>query len=62
MFAAFVIADIILSLVSVILYGRARMQEKASKEQLYLRIHSISLLILLLAGIAYMFFMVETAD
>jgi len=61
MFTAFIIADLLVAILSLIKYGQARMQEKTGKEKQYLRIHSISLLILALAGIIYMFFMVETA-
>jgi len=61
MFTAFIIADLLVAILSFIKYGQARMQEKTGKEKQYLRIHSISLLILALAGIIYMFFMVETA-
>ena len=61
MFTAFLVADIIVAVTSFIMYGRARMQEQTAEEALYLRIHSISLLLLVLAGIIYMFFMVQTA-
>ncbi len=60
MFTVFVIADIMVGIVSFIMYGRAHMHEKTGKEKLYLRIHSVSLLLLVVAGIIYMFFMVET--
>jgi len=61
MFTAFLIADLFVAILSFIMYGRARMQEQTAKEAVYLRVHSISLLLLVLAGIIYMFFMVETA-
>lgn len=61
MFTAFIIIDIMIGFASFILYCRARMQENTAKEKQYLRVHSIALIALLLAGIMYMFFMVETS-
>jgi type II secretory pathway pseudopilin PulG len=50
------------AVISFVLYGRARMQEKERQEKQYLSFHYTSLFILLLLGIVYMFFMVETSD
>lgn len=61
MFTAFIIIDIIIGIGSFILYCRARMHENTAREKQYLRVHSIALAVLLVAGVIYMFFMVETA-
>jgi hypothetical protein len=44
-----------------VLYARARMQEKEDREKLFLTIHYAALSILVVLGIVYLFFMVETA-
>jgi hypothetical protein len=51
----------VVAIISFILYGRARMQEKSSREKMFLNLHYGSLFFLFLLGIIYMFFMVETA-
>lgn len=56
----FAAADLIVAAITFVLYGRARMKEETKKEKQYLLIHSVSLFLLLLAGIVYMFFMVQT--
>ena len=58
--AVFALLDAVTAIVTFVLYGRARMQEEEQKEKLYLRVHYASLFILLLLGIVFMFFMVET--
>jgi flagellar basal body-associated protein FliL len=52
----------LVAVISFVLYGRARMQERTPQEKQYLAVHYTSLFILLLLGIVYMFFMVQTAD
>lgn len=52
----------VLGIVSFVLYGRARMKEDERRERYFLRIHYIALFLVLLLGIAYLFYMVETAD
>ncbi|HTE09777.1 MAG TPA: hypothetical protein VK645_02390 [Chitinophagaceae bacterium] len=50
----------IVAITSFVLYGRARMREEEQKEKQFLKLHYTCLFILLLLGIVYMFFMVET--
>jgi hypothetical protein len=59
--AALASADIIFAVVTFVLYGRARMKEQEQKEKFYLALHYASLFVLLLVGMVYMFFMVETS-
>jgi len=54
------VITILIAIVTFVMYGRARMQEQEYNEKMYLRIHYASLFLLLLLGIVYMFFMVET--
>ena len=54
------VITILIAFVTFVMYGRARMQEQEYNEKMYLRIHYASLFLLLLLGIVYMFFMVET--
>jgi len=58
--ASIAIVTILIAITTFVLYGRARMKEQEHNEQLFLRIHYASLFLLLLLGILYMFFMVET--
>jgi hypothetical protein len=58
--AALAIISGVIAVAAFVLYGRARMKEQEQKEKLFLRIHYTSLFILLLIGIVFMFFMVET--
>lgn len=58
--AALAIISGVIAAAAFVLYGRARMKEQEQKEKLFLRIHYTSLFILLLIGIVFMFFMVET--
>ena len=51
----------VIGIVSFVLYGRARMKEDEQRERYFLRIHSIALFLVLLLGIVYLFYMVETA-
>ncbi|MBS1566058.1 MAG: hypothetical protein JST39_16840 [Bacteroidetes bacterium] len=56
-----VIACGIIGIATFILYARARMKEDEQKEQFYLRIHYAALFIVLILGLIYLFYMVETA-
>ena len=58
--ALLAIINIVIAITTFVLYGRARMREEEQKEKYFLRIHYISLFILLLLGIVFMFFMIET--
>jgi hypothetical protein len=58
--AAVAIISGVIAVAAFVLYGRARMKEQEQKEKLFLNIHYASLFILLLIGIVFMFFMVET--
>jgi hypothetical protein len=58
--APLAIIDTVIAITAFVLYGRARMREEEQKEKLFLKIHYISLFILLLIGVVFMFFMVET--
>ena len=58
--ALLAILNIVVAMTAFVLYGRARMKEEKQKEQSFLRIHYISLFILLLLGMVFMFFMIET--
>jgi hypothetical protein len=51
----------VIAIITFILYARARMKED-DREQYYLRIHYTSLFLVMLLGIIYLFYMVETAD
>lgn len=51
----------VIGIISFVLYGRARMKEDERREQYFLRIHYVALFLVLLLGIIYMFYMVETA-
>jgi hypothetical protein len=53
---------LVIAIVTFVLYGRARMKEQEQKEKLFLKVHYACLFILLLLGIVYMFFMVETGN
>ena len=61
LFALLALLDAAVAITTFVLYGRARMQEQDEKEKRYLQIHYASLFILLLLGIIFMFFMVETS-
>jgi hypothetical protein len=52
--------NIIVAITTFVLYGRARMKEQEQREKYFLRIHYTALFILLVLGIVFMFFMVET--
>jgi hypothetical protein len=52
----------IVGIVSFILYGRARMKEEEERERYFLRIHYAALFLVILLGIIFLFYMVETAD
>ncbi|MEO5681205.1 MAG: hypothetical protein ABIQ88_01125 [Chitinophagaceae bacterium] len=54
------VISIIAAAITFVLYGRARLKEENKKEKMFLRIHYACLFILLLTGMVYMFFMVET--
>jgi Mn2+/Fe2+ NRAMP family transporter len=59
-----IVLAIICALVAVVgfvLYGHYRMKEDEEKEKIFLHLHYAALSVLLLLGIIYMFFMVETA-
>ncbi|HTL09129.1 MAG TPA: hypothetical protein VL307_12750 [Chitinophagaceae bacterium] len=58
--AALAVIAFVCAVITFVLYGRARMKELQEKETLFLRIHYASLFFLLLLGIVFMFFMVET--
>jgi formate hydrogenlyase subunit 3/multisubunit Na+/H+ antiporter MnhD subunit len=58
--AAFAITNAVIAIVAFVLYGRARMKEQEEKEKFFLSIHYACLFLLFLAGIVFMFFMVET--
>ncbi len=62
LFALLAILDAAVAITTFVLYGRARMQEQEQKEKQYLQIHYASLFILLLLGIVFMFYMVETSN
>ena len=52
----------VIGIISFILYARARMKEDEQRERYFLRIHYAALFLVLLLGIIYLFYMVETAD
>lgn len=52
----------VIGIISFVLYGRARMKEDERREQYFLRIHYVALFLVLLLGIVYLFYMVETAS
>lgn len=54
--------DAVVAITTFVLYGRARMQEQEGRENRFLKIHYITLFVLLLLGLVFMFFMVETSD
>ena len=56
------VLDAVVAITTFVLYGRARMQEQEEKEKRFLKIHYITLFMLLLLGLVFMFFMVENAD
>lgn len=62
LFVLIAITDALIAIASFVMYGRARMRQQEQKEKYYLQIHYTSLFILLLLGIVFMFYMVETAD
>ena len=51
----------VIGIITFVLYARARMKEDEQKEQFYLRIHYAALFIVLILGVVYLFYMVETA-
>jgi cytochrome b subunit of formate dehydrogenase len=55
------IACALVAVTGFVLYVRYRMKENEVKERIFLRIHYVALSILLLLGIVYLFYMVETA-
>ena len=55
----FVVADLIVAIIFLVLYGRARMKEQEQREKLFFRIHTAALIILMITGIIYMMVMVE---
>ena len=61
LFVLLALLDAAVAITTFIMYGRSRMQEQEQKEKQYLQIHYASLFILLLLGIIFMFFMVETS-
>ncbi len=52
----------ITAIATFILYGRARMREQEQEEKRYLRIHYTALFLVVLLGIIFLFYMVETAN
>jgi hypothetical protein len=60
MLTAFAIINMVIATTAFVLYGRARMKVEEQKEKLFLKIHYASLFLLLLVGIVFMFFMIET--
>ena len=56
---AFAALCAIVAIISFLLFGRARMREQDRLERQWLRVHAVSMTLLLLAGILYMFLMVE---
>jgi len=58
--ATLAVFAMIIAVVTFVMYGRARMKEQEENEKLFLRMHYTSLFILLLLGVVYMFFMIET--
>ncbi|MEO6314176.1 MAG: hypothetical protein ABIU63_06665 [Chitinophagaceae bacterium] len=62
LFAIVAAITLVVAIITFILYGRARMKEQEQKEKSFLRIHYAALFVLLLLGVVYMFFMVETAS
>ena len=52
----------VIGIITFVLYGRARMKEDERREQYFLRIHYVALFLVLLLGIVYLFYMVETAN
>jgi hypothetical protein len=52
----------VVAVVGFVLYGHYRMKEDEEKEKIFMRLHYIALSVLLVLGIIYIFFMVETAN
>lgn len=52
----------VIGIVSFVLYSRARMKEDEQRERYFLRIHYTALFLVLVLGIVFLFYMVETAD
>jgi hypothetical protein len=52
----------VVGIITFVLYGRARMKEDEKREKYYLRIHYTALFLVLILGIVFLFYMVETAD
>ena len=52
----------VIGIITFVLYGRARMKEDERREQYFLRIHYVALFLVLLLGIVYLFYMVETSS
>jgi formate hydrogenlyase subunit 3/multisubunit Na+/H+ antiporter MnhD subunit len=52
----------LISIVSFVLYARARMKEQESAEAFYQRIHYFSLFLLFALGVVIMFYMGEHSD
>jgi len=50
-----------IGIVFFVLYVRARMKEDGERERKFLRVHYVALTLVLLLGIIYLFYMVETA-
>jgi hypothetical protein len=52
----------VIGIISFVLYARARMKEDEPREKYYLRIHYTALFIVLILGMVFLFYMVNTAD
>ena len=52
----------IIGIVSFVLYARARMKEDEPREKYYLRIHYTALFLVMILGMVFLFYMVNTSD